>query len=81
MLSLLTTKVGGYLAVIGAVLAGLFTLYLKGRSDGSAKVELKVLKENTIAISKADRARLTANTRSDTGGLREDDGFKRNSSL
>ena len=60
--------------IAGAALAAVGAIYAKGRGDATARIKLKSYKETQDAIEKATDAR----RRAAAGGLRDDDGFKRN---
>ena len=77
MLSFFFNPIYRALAVIGAVLTAIGTIYLKGRKDALDKAKLSSLKETQDAIKKAEDARNASNLRSDRGGLLADDGYKR----
>lgn len=63
----------GWIAGAVAALAGITTIYLKGRADAAAKAKVKDL-QNANEIRKAGA---DARNASDASGLRDSDGFKR----
>lgn len=73
MLSLLLSPLYRMLAIAAAILAAIGAIYAKGRSDAAARLKIKSYKETQDAIEKATAARRA----SASGGLRDDDGFKR----
>jgi hypothetical protein len=77
MFSLLLSPIYRGLAIAGAALFFLASVYAKGRKDASDKANLKSLRETQDAISKANEARNRSAAESDRGGLYNDDGFKR----
>lgn len=74
MLNLFLSPIYRVLALVGAALVAIGAIYAKGRSDASARIKIKSYKETQDAIEAATNAR----RRAATGGLRDDDGFKRN---
>jgi cbb3-type cytochrome oxidase subunit 3 len=77
MFSLLFSPIYRGLAIAGASLVFLASVYAKGRKDASDKANLTSLRETQDAITKANEARNRSAAESDRGGLYNDDGFKR----
>jgi hypothetical protein len=77
MFSLFLSPIYRGLAIAGAALVFLASVYAKGRRDASDKASLKSLRETQDAITKANEARIGSASDSDRGGLYNDDGFKR----
>ena len=77
MLSLLLNPFNKLIAIGGLIFTILIAVYGKGRSDASSNSKLKSLEETQDAITRANNARNTSSTESDTGRLLDTDGFKR----
>ena len=77
MLSLFLSPIYRVLAIIGAILVAIGTIYAKGRSDASLKAKARSLEETQDAIERANKARNNSLSESDRGRLYDDDGFKR----
>lgn len=74
MLTLLLSPLYRMLAIVVAIFAAIGAIYAKGRADAADRLKIKSYKETQDAIEKATAARRGAAA----GGLRDDDGFKRN---
>lgn len=74
MIALLLSPLYRMLAFAVALLAAVGAIYAKGRKDAADRIRIKSYKETQDAIEKAVSARRDAAA----GGLRDDDGFKRN---
>lgn len=73
LLASLLAPVWRWLAAAGAAVAAIGAVYLKGRSDAKAKAKLEDLSDaNDIR-----RQGASARDRAASGGLRDDDGWKR----
>jgi hypothetical protein len=77
MFSLLLSPIYRGLAIAGAALVFLASVYAKGRKDAADKANLKAYRETQDAITRANEARHRSAADSDRGGLFNDDGFKR----
>lgn len=77
MFSLILSPIYRGLAIAGAALVFLASVYAKGRKDASDRASLKSYRETQDAITKAHEARNRSASESDRGGLYNDDGFKR----
>lgn len=65
------------LAVAGAVLVAIGAIYAKGRSDASTRASLKTYKDTQDAIERSTNARRASERHSASGGLLDDDGYRR----
>ena len=74
MLTLLLSPFYRMVAIGAAILAAVGAIYAKGRRDAADRLRIQSYKETQDAIEKATNARRHAAA----GGLRDDDGFKRN---
>lgn len=75
MLSLITTRIAGWLAGIGGLVIAVFAIYGKGRSD--AKNTLKQEAVNDAARRTQDAVRAGDAVDTSRGSLRADDGHRR----
>jgi hypothetical protein len=75
MLSLITTRIAGWLAGIGGLVLAVFAIYGKGRSD--AKSTLKQEATNDATRRTQDAIRAGDAVDSSGSGLRANDGHRR----
>jgi hypothetical protein len=77
MIAWLLGPIGRWFGAAGAVIAGVLTVYLKGRQDASDRMKRLQAEDANRRMQDALKADDSVRRDIAAGGLRRDDGFKR----
>lgn len=77
LLSLIPGSVWAYGAAALAAVLGVWRIYAAGKKSGRNEVKVDSYEEEMRALERANTARVGSLRQSASGGLHDDDGFKR----